>query len=102
MIFTLMILSQGERYSRLIISTDVHGINELFNSGIELEGAVLDKNNTLIAELSNLEIEKIKCLGFSYVVFIDDVSQFYLTRNEKYSNYNIIRDIKGNYPVPND
>ena len=80
----------------------MHGINELFNSGIELEGAVLDKNNTLIAELSNLEIEKIKSLGFSYVVFIDDVSQFYLTRNEKYSNYNIIRDIKGNYPVPND
>ena len=88
-----------EKYSKVkIIIQDKYYIKELQQAGLSLEGMKLEEQSVEVI-LSEREIMKLKDLGFSYEVLIDDMSKYYLERNRRSETEmkNLKREMKEKY-----
>jgi hypothetical protein len=85
--FSFILIAQSldviEKYSKVKISIqDRSDLNELQQAGLSLEGMKLEEQSVEII-MSEREIMKLKNLGFSYEVLIDDISKYYQERSRR-------------------
>jgi carboxypeptidase T len=76
------LFSQNQKYSKVKIDLVGKNINDLGKLGIALDDGFLKKNQFIISDLSEKELEKITKKGFNYEILIEDVSKFYADRNK--------------------
>lgn len=84
-IFSITIsYSQNTVYDKVKITinkpSDIQQISEL---GIALDGTYIKKNEYIVGEFSESDIEKIKAKGYHVEVLISDVSAYYEKRNQQ-------------------
>jgi carboxypeptidase T len=81
------LLSQKVKYSKVKIFTDRQGILRLAKAGVTMDHGERKEGEYFISDFSASELQRIKSLGFSTEVLIDDVSDFYVKRSkEKFSS----------------
>ncbi|MGE5318206.1 MAG: M14 family zinc carboxypeptidase [Chloroflexota bacterium] len=103
---TLLLHAQTEKYSRIKIHVQPTELRAIAKLGIPPDAGYYDfKQNYFVAELTQREISKLKSLGFSTELLVDDVSKWYVERNENTSLEQIMKNAKlepSDYPVPED
>jgi carboxypeptidase T len=80
-LFTFVLQAQDITYSRVKIYTDDAGMNQLALAGITIDHGVYKASYSFTTDLSSEEIERVRDLGFNYVVEIPDVQAYYRERN---------------------
>jgi murein tripeptide amidase MpaA len=90
---------QTEKYSKVRVSCN--NINELITNGIEFIGGSYSKKGFFEGEVNTNDIEKLETLGFEFTILIDDISDFYVKRNEKKTSSNT-KNIVYNCGQPKD
>ncbi len=87
-IFILAILISGiqaqEKYSRVKLYVTRDQLEELAISGLYIDHGIFKSGAYVICELSQREIEIASEQGVKYEVLIDDVTKYYVERNEPY------------------
>jgi carboxypeptidase T len=78
--------AQVQKYSKVKIYCDDKSITTLEKLGIPLEGEY-KKNTFYITEISENDIAKLSSNGFAYEIMIDDVTAFYIDRNQHPEKY---------------
>lgn len=98
--------AQTQKYSKVKIYCDDKNLYKLESLGIPLEGQY-KKDSYFITEISENDIAKLLTSGFKYEILIDDVTAFYIDRNEHPENYKVETAVKsgncvsaGNWPTP--
>jgi len=81
-IFSVSIFAQTELYSKVKVFANEAQLIELAKAGIDVTEGILKKGVFLISDYSEKEILKIQDLGINYEILIEDVSKFYVDRNE--------------------
>ncbi len=81
-IFSVSIFAQPEQYSKVKVFVDENQLLELASVGIDITEGVLKKGEYLISDYSETEIQKIQELGLNYEILIEDVTKYYVDRNE--------------------
>lgn len=79
--FTFVVSAQSLTYSRVKIYTDDAGMNQLSMAGIAVDHGTYRPGYSFTTDLSSEEIERVRDLGFNYVIEIPDVEAFYAGRN---------------------
>ena len=93
-------LNAQQNYSKVRIQTDIQGISKIQKLGIELETLKGKPGNFIELEISENEIKKLSDNGFTYDILIEDISKFYVERNEA-SIKQFGNSLKGiNYTTP--
>ena len=94
LLFTIFLQAQI-KYSRVEIEKTY--LTELAKQGIAVEDGVFTEDNKLMIELSENELKQLTQIGIPFEVVIENVTEFYIERNEKrIKNIQNIHDI----PVP--
>lgn len=79
--------AQTPKYSKIMIYSDAEQILQLARAGVTLDDLNAGKQGMYyVLELSQSDIMKVKELGFTYEIIIDDLSSYYETRYEKSKN----------------
>ena len=86
-LFTSNIFSQRiERFDKVKINyNNTSELITLSNLGVCIDHG-LHKKSFLISDFSLSEIEKIKLLGFDFEILIEDVTEYYKSRNQNNSD----------------
>ena len=87
-LFTSNIFSQRiERFDKVKINyNNTSELITLSNLGVCVDHGLHKKNHFLISDFSLSEIEKIKLLGFDFEILIEDVTEYYKSRNQNNSD----------------
>lgn len=81
-IFSLSLMAQTQKYSRVKVHLKEKDISVLAKAGVTIENGKIKNKEYFIGEISENEIGIIKKIGLSYDVQIDDMSKFYRERNK--------------------
>jgi carboxypeptidase T len=81
-IFSLKLIAQQERYSRVKVNMHGKDIRDVARLGLEADHGVFVPNFFLMHEFSESELLRLNQAGFTYQVIVEDVYQEYLTQNE--------------------
>ena len=82
-IFSGILFSQQEKYSRVRIFTDDFGLRKLAQAGIAVDHGNYRKGVFFESDFSETEIRKIQSIGLNYEIKIEDVSLFYQMQNDE-------------------
>lgn len=74
---------EPELYHRVKVNTGASGLAAMAEAGIAVDHGMYKKGVYFITDLSASEIEKVKTLGLSYTIEIEDVSKYYRERNKQ-------------------
>ena len=87
-LFTSNIFSQRiERFDKVKINyNNTSELITLSNLGVCVDHGLHKKNHFFISDFSLSEIEKIKLLGFDFEILIEDVTEYYKSRNQNNSD----------------
>lgn len=101
---SLAVNAQVEKYSRVKIQLEPTQLRNIARLGIPPDAGYYDfKQNCFVAELTQREINKIQNIGFTTEVLIDDVSKWYVERNQGTNPQNLKSAAMlqpSDYPVP--
>ncbi|MDP2423482.1 MAG: M14 family zinc carboxypeptidase [Bacteroidales bacterium] len=100
---SLSLSAQQLTYSRVKIYTNPEGIAQLAELGISFENAEVKHRVFIIAELSSQEIDLLAGKGFQYEILIEDMTAWYLNRNnlpESSVDIHTGTALAKDYPVP--
>ena len=78
---------------------------ELANNGVCIDHGLNKKNHFFISDFSASDLDKIKSLGFTYEILIEDVTSFYQNRNKselKLKSNEYCIDENNDYITPNN
>ena len=78
---------------------------ELANNGVSIDHGLNKKNHFFISDFSASDLDKIKSLGFTYEILIEDVTSFYQNRNKselKLKSNEYCIDENNDYITPNN
>ncbi len=90
---SFLVFSQPQTYQRVKVYADQAQLMEMAETGIDISEGVIKKGVFIISDYSLDELDKIQALGLQYDILIEDVSKYYVERNEgKSTNVN---DYKG-------
>jgi hypothetical protein len=95
-----------QKYSKVKILTDSHGLEQLASLGVAVDHGISKKNTFFISDFSEHEIEIMQANGFNYEIIIDDVKAYYAAHSQDPSgfekNINCNQTAGGGYnpPVP--
>ena len=81
-IFSISLLAQTEQYSKVKVFANEAQLLELAKAGIDVTEGTLKKGVFLISDYSEKEILKIQDIELDFEILIEDVSKFYVERNE--------------------
>lgn len=83
--FTLLFAytSFSQQYSKVKIYADTEGLQHLAEMGVGIDHGQYKKNTFFISDFSERDIQLIDELGYRYEILIEDVSKFYVERNEQ-------------------
>jgi hypothetical protein len=80
-LFAFVLSAQDLTYSRVKIYTDDAGLNQLATAGIAIDHGTYRQGYSFTTDLSSEEIQRVRDLGFNYVIEIPDVAGYYRDRN---------------------
>ena len=96
-----------QKYSKVKILTDSHGLAQLASLGVAVDHGTSKKNTFFISDFSEYEIGIMEANGFNYEILVDDVKAYYAAHSldpldfEKNVNCNQAPGGNGyNPPVP--
>lgn len=78
---SISLFSIAQSYSRAKVLTDEAGLAKLVNLGIAIDHGTHKKNSFFISDFSSAEIKAMRDAGFTVEIQIEDVKQFYVSRN---------------------
>ena len=81
-------LVSAQKYRRVKIDLKNQDINKLSHVGIAVDHGEYKKGIHFISDLSDVEINKVKSLGFKHEVLINDVENHYIHQNDGLKNFN--------------
>ena len=82
----LICTAQTEKYSKVkIFAKNNEDIITLAKKGISLENLEKKPGVFIVGEFSETEVQLIESSGIKYEVLIDDMTSYYVSRNDKYS-----------------
>jgi len=80
--FAIFCFAQQSQYSRIKIYASDAQLVQLAKAGIDITEGTLKRGEYLISELTSKDILKVSELDLAYEILIEDVSKFYVDRNE--------------------
>ena len=86
-------LSQQIQYSKVKVYANEDQLLQMAHAGIDVTEGELKFGVYIISDYSEFELAKIKDLGLTYEILIEDVAKYYVQRNEGKSTS--INDYKG-------
>lgn len=75
--------AQSQIYSRVKIYTDAQSLEELIRLGVGVDHGTVKKNTFFISDFSQRDIELLKEHGYKHDILIEDVTAFYVKRNDE-------------------
>jgi hypothetical protein len=96
----LLISAQPEKYTRIEIPCSLENIEEVYRLGINI--AFIEPDDYLWFEVSEGEFALLKTTGIDYRILIEDISEFYRSRNSN-KDYKALFEAQkqsGRYSVP--
>ncbi len=75
--------SFSQQYSKVKIYADSEGLQHLAEMGVGIDHGQFKKDIFFISDFSERDIQLIDQLGYRYEVLIEDVTKFYVERNEQ-------------------
>ncbi|HLN52804.1 MAG TPA: M14 family zinc carboxypeptidase [Lentimicrobium sp.] len=98
--------AQVEKYSRIKITVNSLDLKTIASNGIAVDEGYYDyKEQAFITELSQRELDKVHSLGLPVEILIDDVSEWYVSRNAGIDIAEVTERARlapSDYPVPVD
>lgn len=100
-LFMTSVFAQQEKYSRIQFTADDSQLSLLFKEGIPVDDAYPLKKGVFIGEFSSSDLEAMESLGIQFNILINDISSFYVERNDNDSD---MKSFTGtdDYPIPED
>lgn len=101
--------AQQEKHLKAKIYTNDDGIHELAALGLPVDHAEYKRNTYIIGDFSETELSIAEAAGYVFEVLCDDVSDFYVKRNQIAANTDAEKDVQatvscvaniGSYPEP--
>lgn len=71
-----------QKYSKVKILTDSHGLAQLASLGVAVDHGVSKKNTFFISDFSEYEIGIMAANGFNYEILVDDVKAYYAEHSQ--------------------
>ena len=73
------------KYSRVNVDLTSGDPRDFVTGGFDLEHGLYLPNRLYISDMSEVEIERVRDLGFDYKILIDDVQEYYVAQSSRRS-----------------